>query len=356
MNTETNPLYAKQREYSGSSTFHKYLYQYNWAIFTIFDLYKDNIEYVVFPELHEDIVIGNSLEFEKVLFDFNQVKCIETGQKYTLADLVYKDPKSNSNSILGKLLENNNSHNYSSKIKNLNLVASCGFKFEIKDETKLLTVNIHDIEDKKGLKDKLLTEMALEKLPDNLNFIDPNFPPSSQRYTVIGRISDVLNEKYPKLSFNPTTIYQSVFDEICKKGEKVCDYKDWNEAVKNKSISSEKINILINEVVVYPNIETNQINDFLEELKLNARTKQKYHNRYREILINNTTANQTALYLEKNLKPLFNEGFEKTEDTLELITFLKDNASQDVIDQFIDDIDFHCRVIFFIIERINYER
>jgi len=225
MSITTNPLYAQQREYSGAQTFHKYLYQYNWAIFTIFDLYKNNSEYVVFPELHEDIVIGNSLKFDEVNFDFNQVKCIETGEKYTLASLVYKDSKKNTASILGKLLESNSSYLYRSRIKNLNLVASCGYNFEIKDGTKLSKININDINDTKGYKDKLIKEMSLDNLPDNLNFIDPEFPPETQRYAVIGRISDVLNEKHPDSNFNATTIYNLYLMKYAKKVKRLAIIK-----------------------------------------------------------------------------------------------------------------------------------
>lgn len=357
MSTETNPLYAQQREYSGALTFHKYLYQYNWAIFTIFDLFKKGSQYVVFPELHEDIVIGNSLKFDEVHFDFNQVKCIETGEKYTLADLVYREPKkTTSSSILGKLLGNNNSHTYSSRIKNLNLVASCGYNFNIKEGTKLSTINIDDIDDTKGYKNKLMSEMSLKELPKNLNFIDPEFPPTTQRLAVIGKISDVLNEKYPKSNFNATTIYQSVFDEICKKGEKACDYKDWNEALEKKSISSDKINNLIEDVVISPIIDTSKIDVYLDELSLKARARQRYHNRYREVLIDNNITSQRTIYLEKNLKPIFNIGYDLIEDTAELIKYIKTNASDELIDQFLDEIDFHCTVIFYIIERLDNER
>lgn len=356
MSTGTNPLYAQQREYSGAQTFHKYLYQYNWAIFTIFDFYKNDSEYVVFPELHEDIVIGNSTKFDEVFFDFNQVKCIETGEKYTLADLVYKSPSKNTSSILGKLLESNNSHTYSSRIKNLNLVASCGYNFKITDGTKISKININDINDTGGYKDKLINEMSLEELPKNLNFIDPELPPATQRYAVIGRISDVLNEKHPKSNFNATTIYQSVFDEICKKGEKACDYKDWDEAVDKKAISSEKINNLIKDVVISPSLDTTQINDFLDELNLKARTRLKYHNRYRDILISNSTTSQKNFFLEKNFKPIFDKGYNLTEDTDELINYMKINSPKELFDQFIDEIDFQCTVIFYIIERLNNER
>lgn len=356
MSTGTNPLYAQQREYSGAQTFHKYLYQYNWAIFTIFDFYKNDSQYVVFPELHEDIVIGNSIEFDEVLFDFNQVKCIETGEKYSLADLVYKSPSKKTSSILGKLLESNNSHKYSSRIKNLNLVASCGYNFKIKDGTKISKININDINDTEGYKDKLINEMSIEELPDNLNFIDPELPPTTQRYAVIGRISDVLNEKHPKSNFNATTIYQAVFDEICKKGEKACDYKDWDEAIDKKAISSEKINKLIKDVVISPSLDTTQINDFLDELNLKARTRVKYHNRFRDILISNSTTSQKNIFLENNFKPIFDKGYDLIEDTDELISYMKINSPEELFEQFIDEIDFQCTVIFYIIERLNNER
>jgi hypothetical protein len=79
---DSNPLLAAQRETSGASTFEKYDYQYHWALFRALDEYSKDREFVVFVELHEDVVIGSSLSSEHAMFEFNQVKNI-SGNAYT---------------------------------------------------------------------------------------------------------------------------------------------------------------------------------------------------------------------------------------------------------------------------------
>ena len=77
----SNPLYTPQREKAGAQTFGKYMYQYHWALYRIFKEHEVGKEYAVFIELHEDIVLADSLEVAQVKFEFNQVKT--TTGKYT---------------------------------------------------------------------------------------------------------------------------------------------------------------------------------------------------------------------------------------------------------------------------------
>ncbi|MBK8816696.1 MAG: DUF4297 domain-containing protein [Methylococcaceae bacterium] len=69
-----NPLAVPQREKSGAITFGKYCYQYHWALCRVIDSQMDNTEYALFMELHEDVVIANSLDVNIARFEFNQVK------------------------------------------------------------------------------------------------------------------------------------------------------------------------------------------------------------------------------------------------------------------------------------------
>ncbi len=69
-----NPLFDSQREKSGAKTFDKYSYQYHWALYKVISEHDKKSEYAVFIELHEDVVVCDSLDSEKANFEFNQIK------------------------------------------------------------------------------------------------------------------------------------------------------------------------------------------------------------------------------------------------------------------------------------------
>ncbi|NOX27836.1 MAG: DUF4297 domain-containing protein, partial [Gammaproteobacteria bacterium] len=74
----SNPLGIPQRERSGASTFGKYEYQYHWALCRIIDEQRHTREYALFMELHEDVVLADSLDSNTAMFEFNQVKNISS--------------------------------------------------------------------------------------------------------------------------------------------------------------------------------------------------------------------------------------------------------------------------------------
>ncbi|MBG5689166.1 DUF4297 domain-containing protein, partial [Pseudomonas aeruginosa] len=69
-----NPLAAAQRERAGAQTFEKYEYQYHWALCRILGAHENSDDYVVFIELHEDVVLATSTDESLARFEFNQIK------------------------------------------------------------------------------------------------------------------------------------------------------------------------------------------------------------------------------------------------------------------------------------------
>ena len=96
-NIDNNPLFEGQREKSGSTTFDKYSFQYHWALYRVISNHLDQKEYAVIIELHEDVVVSNSLDVDSAKFEFNQVKTNKT--PFNTFQLV-KNKKAG-NSVLG---------------------------------------------------------------------------------------------------------------------------------------------------------------------------------------------------------------------------------------------------------------
>lgn len=126
-----NPLAVEQREKSGSITFGKFEYQYHWALYRVIDKQKTNSEYALFMELHEDVVIADSLDASSAKFEFNQVKNISK-PKNSISNLTKRIKKENS--VIGKLVLSAYKKPFSDQIESINLVASCGFSLELKDK------------------------------------------------------------------------------------------------------------------------------------------------------------------------------------------------------------------------------
>jgi hypothetical protein len=138
-----NPLAVPQREKSGATTFGKYEYQYHWALCKVIDSQMNNSEYALFMELHEDVVIANSLDINVARFEFNQVKNIAT-PKYNIDNLT-KIKKGEKNSVIGKLIQSASDKAFSKKIDQINLVASCNFDLGQNNELELEIITIGDL-------------------------------------------------------------------------------------------------------------------------------------------------------------------------------------------------------------------
>ena len=80
-----NPLAKSQREKIGADTFADYLYQYHWALYRAVQEHGKEKEYAIFIELHEDVVVANSLDGDAATFEFNQVKT--TKRKFSVTEL-----------------------------------------------------------------------------------------------------------------------------------------------------------------------------------------------------------------------------------------------------------------------------
>jgi len=106
-----NPLLSPQREKAGSDTKAKYAYQYHWALYRAIQEHRKANEYAVFVELHEDVVLCDSLDASKAKFEFNQVKT--NSAKFTKTALIR--PK-NGSSPLGKLISSVSNKAYADKI------------------------------------------------------------------------------------------------------------------------------------------------------------------------------------------------------------------------------------------------
>ncbi len=196
--SDKSPLLEKQREKSGAETFGKYLYQYHWALYRVLQEHEEKREYAVFVELHEDVVLANSLNKDEVEFEFSQVKTNKNN--FTKNSLL---KTKNGSSVLGKLIESTSSQNFNKSIAKINLISTGGFNKDFtSDEIVLDDISVSDMPSDKmeELCTAILTELSLDCFPINLHFITPELPDKGFQDFIIGYISKVVFKLYPEHS------------------------------------------------------------------------------------------------------------------------------------------------------------
>ncbi|OGQ85266.1 MAG: hypothetical protein A2464_07425 [Deltaproteobacteria bacterium RIFOXYC2_FULL_48_10] len=253
-NSINNPLgNDPKREKSGSYTFKKYNYQYHWAFCKMLDEHSLGKNYALFIEEHEDVTLADSLDGAKVLFEFYQVK--ETNKKHTINSLSKID-KNKKNSILGKLGESVGNKSYGNRIKKVALVSTGGYSFDIhKKGFSLEVIDCGDLSYKEldVILECLETEVGDGKHLDNfiekIAFIVPDLPDQGFDDVVEGRISKLINKITPGCKYNPGRIYECVIRDLYRKGENTFDYKKWGDSLKNKAITRDQFQGIIDQFI-----------------------------------------------------------------------------------------------------------
>ncbi len=290
-----NPLAAAQRERAGAQTFEKYEYQYHWALCRILGAHENSDDYVVFIELHEDVVLATSTDESLARFEFNQIKNVNAtpwNQK-KLTSIPKSTTKKNSNSILGKMLQGIRKKPFFEKLNSLDLVATCGFKLPPKtDGLKLSIISIGDLHDEclKDIQAAIDKELGSYPIPRTLRFITPDLATTGFQDVAIGRISKLVNIKAPGAMYDSSTIYRVLIDDLHRKGTVAFDFADWKNLIKNKGTTHGDVERVISSYTEKKGLEAfeKDLDDILKDLELKSnkriqvrRAFERYHNAVR---------------------------------------------------------------------------
>jgi len=314
MKDNQNPLFDTQREKSGAETFEKYSYQYHWALYRVLDEHKKLNEYAVFVELHEDVVIANSLDSVKARFEFNQVKTNKTS--FNTFQLVKN--KKNGKSVLGKLISSGFEKPFSDKIEKLNLVALNKFTLDLKYENlDLEIIRIEDLSVNQfnELENEIKKELSIETLPNNIQFIIPNLSEKNFQNDVIASIATLISNLFPGSYCNSVEIYRLLIDEVYRKGTITYDFKDWDELLLKKALTSITVTRVINEFTNLKNeskieLEFNSICFELGFKSIESKKIRQSFNRYRCQRISNGSSVQidTTKFITKEIQSNIDNG------------------------------------------------
>lgn len=342
----SNPLAVAQREAAGAQTFEKYEYQYHWALCRILGAHEHFDDYVVFIELHEDVVLATSTDESAARFEFNQIKNVSDSpwSKTKLTSIPKAKSKKVKNSILGKMLQGVRNKPFADKLNSLDLVATCGFNLPPKtDGLKLSIISIGDLHEDclKEIQAAIDKELGTYPIPKTLRFITPDLPASGFQDAAIGRISKLVDAKAPGTNCNATTIYRVLIDDLHRKGSVAFDFTEWKTLVKHKGTTHSDVERVISSYTESKGIEvfSEDVEDILKDLELKSnkrilfrRAFERYHNAVR--LERTLIAIENQQFLKDAIERNFNAFEEQgVKEFMELaLTALPETTKKNLVD------------------------
>lgn len=312
-----NPLAVVQRETAGASTYGKYEYQYHWALGRVLDEHSNSTDYVVFIELHEDVVYCSSIDGSKVQFEFNQVKN-KSSSKYTNKSLT-KRTKKDSNSVLGKMLLGIKDKPYRDKLISLNLVATCGFSLQLNGEPlNLEVIKIGDLHEEciNDIQVAIDTEIGDKNLPDTLSFITPTLPAKGFQQYTIGQITSLVNKIKAGANHNAESIYRLLMDELRIKGAVTYDYKLWDDLIQKKGLTGITVENTISQFTQSNDLQVreNELTEILNELNFKHHEKAKIRKEFHRYHSSSLQRNLVVLQDHEIMKNIVNINYSVYED------------------------------------------
>lgn len=295
MASSPNPLLAPQREKAGSETAADYDYQYHWALRRAIQEQGQQNEYAVFVELHEDVVVSDSLNSSAAKFQFNQIK---TTNKTFTSNVLLK--KKSGKSVLGKLISSCMGKPFAMKVTELNFVAVSGFGIKLKKpKLSLSTITLPDIDDVElaAISLAIKNEINVDPLPKMLQFVIPELPDKNFQHYIIAEISTLISSLHPGTHCSPVDIYRILIDELNRKGQVTYDFSNWDDLIQNKALTSISVTKVLNEYTSLKDeakVEA-EFTAISTELGLNVMASKDLRNcfnRYRQTRIGNRTVSQ----------------------------------------------------------------
>jgi len=181
----------------------------------------------------------------------------------------------------------------------------------------------------------LQKEIAGCALPTTLNFVIPTLKEENHQRVLIGAISELVSALFPNSSYDSTHIYQLLIDDLFRKGQDLFDYKNWEDALSRKALTSQKVTETINAYTSHKNdaaIES-RFHEIAKELGYNViETKEvsRAFSRYKNQAYGSRSPHQLKLSqtireaIAKNL-PSCNNSFE---ELLRLVRLETDSVFQ----------------------------
>ncbi|MFH0263838.1 dsDNA nuclease domain-containing protein [Vibrio barjaei] len=239
-------------EEAGAKVFAKYWYQYNWALIKFLEECESRTSCSLSIECHEDVLIIDRKEVKDSQVSLYQVKERSESSNYTAKSLAYSNPNSKSKSVISKLVSNLDKEHLKGRIARLALVSATPFNISVNNKhpsEKLHSFRWEDIkeEDSEVLLESIKKELSKEEAPLFIEFIKGVEAKTEVVHSSIAlnSLTSYIEEMFPQDAYRPKVIFEALRTELIRIGTNTTIYPDWNDFLKFKTITSEKLNNVI---------------------------------------------------------------------------------------------------------------
>jgi len=247
-----NPFNSPEREKAGIEAVIKFDFQYHWGLLQALNYYRDDVEFLIVIEKYDDVLIAlckdtsQPMSPSNVNVVFTQVKSYKS--PFSIKKISKPDSKK-PNSIIGKMLIGAQNQPFYNDLSVLALVSAKGFNFKNKDDTNPKYFSIEELktQDLTTVKSNLNDEFNSQELTFDENLFkkiqlhQTELPSEEFRNHLIGEITNILEDKFPKETFKIVQIYRALMDELGRRSKIPYDYADWDDFINNKVIRLKDI-------------------------------------------------------------------------------------------------------------------
>ncbi|OED63734.1 dsDNA nuclease domain-containing protein [Vibrio cyclitrophicus] len=262
----------KEDEISGSLTFAKYWYQYNWALIKFLEESESNDDCSLSIECHEDVMIIDNDDPKTSKVELYQVKERSLSANYTASSLAYSSASETTKSVISKLVKNLDKPHLKDRIKRLALVSATPFNLDIDGNAKseeLYSFSWEQI--KKADKDILLAslkkDLGKDEVPLFIEFIKGSEGHTEEVHSSIAfkKMCEYIEDLLPNMAHKPKVVFELLRSQLIKIGTDTKRYSLWSDFTKNKTISANQLNTMINKRSVP--MSSNAFDDLWRDVK-----------------------------------------------------------------------------------------
>jgi hypothetical protein len=262
----------KEEELSGSETFAKYWYQYNWALIKFLEESRINSACSLSIECHEDVMIIDKDDPSTSKVELYQVKERSKSANLTASALAYSSDSVNTKSIISKLVKNLNKPHLENRIKRLALVSATPFNLKLNSDLKsedLASFSWENLSESDSdiLFNSLKNELGLDEVPIFIEFIKgiEGYTEEVHSSMAFKKLSEYIEDLLPNMAHKPKIVFELLRSELIKIGTNTTRYTLWSDFKSNKTLSASEINEMINKRSIP--ISSNLFGDLWRDIK-----------------------------------------------------------------------------------------
>lgn len=340
-----NPLNTPQREVAGRTTIIKFDYQFHWALLKALQYYKEDTDFILCVEFHDDVLFvlcdnpALPLTHKNDTIKLIQVKALKNAcTKVSITKTSKKDP----NSIIGKMILGMSGKGFEDKVSSLGLVSASGFSnLKHRDDNDYETVYLTDLpkETLNFLTEKIdkefnaIDSIKKKDLLSKIALINTSLKEDNMRPHLIGEISETLEKKFKNDYYRASDIYVTLIDEMRKKCSIPYNYRDWYDFKKNKGLTNDDIDTVKNthqrdDIVIRPSELIPDLKfPLILKLKINHEFA-KHHN-----LLLDKAKNVSEYKLYTSIREMLNSNTDLLTNDLNIkdLYILKDKLSEETL-------------------------